>query len=209
MKTYDGRKGKRLPIEIVSHMRFFAFYTGNETLLANVEPWGIDYDITIIYEKSNALGDIFAIDLYSRYNEKGNVIPVNKATQRIGEYIQSLNENNEKELAKINSWIERDSGKNWRDVVVRFTRDLGLRNLNTEPLRNFDSEYASGGMIDDGSAFEQLIAILGNTLRMDDNYNVINEDWIRYRASQYIRRYNERSYKIDPPLKEWETILWL
>lgn len=35
MYPFDGRKGKKLAYDIVGDIRFFAYYIGNETILAN------------------------------------------------------------------------------------------------------------------------------------------------------------------------------
>lgn len=99
-------------------------------------------------------------------------------------------------------------GKNWRAVITRFMIDLGNRNLQTIPLKNYKKDYADD-LIDYGNSMEMLTAIFCNVLRMDAAYNVTNEEWARHRTSQYIRSFNDASYKVKPPFKEWEMMLWV
>ncbi|GAA4276371.1 DUF7677 family protein [Aquimarina mytili] len=212
MNPFDGRKGKRLPYSIVSDIRFFAFYIGNETILASRNC----HNINVVFETSDALGNMYAIKLFKTYDEVGNSpntseeIPSDKnSTDLIVEYVQELKEKNKCEdlLLPFNKFRSRNK-ENWRNVIVRFFNDFGLRDLKEKPLMEFNDDYADG-VINEGSPLEQLTAIFCNVLRFDEKYDVINEEWTRYRASQYIRYYNDDSYQITPPLKEWETILWL
>lgn len=194
MKAFDGRKGKRLPREIAGNLRFFAFYVGNETLLSGTE-LGVNYPVDIIFEPSEALGNIFALKLFRNYDSKGNVqengdsIGTNlSATQLISNYIQSLNDNTKFPLSFER--LQSPNKNNWRDVIVRFFKDLGLRNLQTEPLSNLSEDYAEC-LLYEGGTMERLTAIFCNVLRMDEEFNVMNEEWTRYRASQYIRLMND------------------
>ncbi|AFM02574.1 hypothetical protein Fleli_0064 [Bernardetia litoralis DSM 6794] len=67
MKPFDARKGKRLSYEIVGNMRFFGFYIGNDTLLIQD-----DIDLEIVYEKSEHLGIIYALELFKYYYKNAN-----------------------------------------------------------------------------------------------------------------------------------------
>ena len=222
MQPFDGRKGKRLAYEIVGDLRFFCFYIGNETILSGTK-WGHNYDMEIVFDPpSSALGNIFAINLFRSYGETGtrqdNAEKLGtelSSTQLIGEYIESLNNKTEFHL-KMDK-LQSENPKNWRDVIVRFFMDLGNRSLDTQPLKNYKStdeededDYAYW-IISAGGFLEGTTAVFCNILRMDNEFNVINEEWARHRASQYIRMINDDSgrYKVIPPLKQWETTLWI
>lgn len=219
MDPFDGRIGKRLPHEIRGDLRFFGFYLGNETILSGTK-WGIDYDIEIIFEKSDALGNIFALELFRnksvngcRQNNSEKIGTTLTSSQLIGEYIQSLNDKTEFDfpIEKLRS----KNDNNWRDVIVRFFKDLGNRSLNTEPLKNYrridpeeGNDYAYW-IISEGGYLERTVAIFCNVLRMDEDFNVINEEWARHRASQYILMINSDLDEVEPPFKQWETELWM
>ena len=204
MKSFDSRKGQRLPYNIVADMRFFGFYVGNDSLLIQH-----DMSVDIVYEASEHLGMLYAIELFGSYNKDGSC---NKKQKQnfisVKEYIQSVQNNNN--LAKNFSFTKQElqTDKNWRSVIARFFMDFGLRKLNTIPLKDFDEDYASCFLDYMGSPLELLTALVCNIVRFDKNYNVINEEWVRYRASQMIRYYNDDDYKVKPPFKIWETSLW-
>jgi len=208
MQPFDGRKGKRLAYDLVADLRFFAFYIGNETILANVEPWR-HYNIEKVFEPGEALGHIFTINLYNRYNEKGERIRTGiNVSQRIGQYIQSISEPDYQPDSPFTvEELNLGSMGDWREILVSFMRDFGKRNLQTAPLKGFVGDYAED-IINYGSGLEMLTAIIGNSIRLDSDYQVINEAWVRYRASQYIRAYQDLTYQVQPHFKEWETTLW-
>jgi hypothetical protein len=203
MKPFDGRKGKRLSYETVADMRFFGFYIGNDTLF--VQELGLD----IVYEKSEHLGMIYALQLFKGYGEDGT--DNEKSRQKsisIKDYIKSVYQNVEilpDKLPFTKQQLQTD--KNWRSVIARFFMDFGLRTLNTFPLQDFKEDYAED-IIDYGGHLERLTAIICNIIRFDENYNVINEEWTCYRTSQYIRAINDENYKVIPAFKIWETSLW-
>lgn len=211
MKPFDARKGKRLSYEIVGHMRFFGFYIGNDTLLIQD-----DIDLDIIYEKSEHLGMIYALELFTYFYKNANYnesIDYNTKTPNlyisVKDYITSTYQKKEISLDKFPFTKEQlQTDKNWRSVIARFFMDFGLRNLDTLPLQDFKEDYAEDFLDYMGSPLEFLTAIVCNIIRFDKNYNVINEEWVRYRASQYIRSYNDVTYKVIPAFKIWETSLW-
>ncbi|MFK7906442.1 MAG: hypothetical protein AB8B69_15030 [Chitinophagales bacterium] len=219
MKPFDGRIGKRLPYETVGDMRFFAFYIGNGTILTGTK-WDAEYNIDIILEPSDVLGNIFALELFrnkgiegGRKNNSKKLGTNLSSSELIGEYIQSLN--NKSQFSIFLNKLQSENRKNWRDVVVRFFKDLGNRNLQTTPLINYKSvdkeekdDYALW-IISEGDYLEKTTAIFCNILRMDKEFNVINEEWARHRISQYIRKVNDDSYKVIPRFKEWERTLWM
>ncbi len=204
IKPFDARKGKRLPKEITSNLRFFGFFIGNQTLLMPDNT-----DISLIFEPSNALGELYLIKLFGKYD-----VDFSYDDQRLekGEnlssktYIQALNHKSPLKLPLSVNQLK--NGTDWRYAIVRFMLDLGNRNLTTAPLVNIKHDYCDD-VIDYGNSMEMITAIFCNTLRMDNQFNVINEEWVRYRTSQYIRMLNDDTYKVFPPFKEWEMMLWL
>jgi hypothetical protein len=58
-----------------------------------------------------------------------------------------------------------------------------------------------------GSALEQIFAIYGNVLEVDESGHVVNEGEAMYRAAQWVRRYCDPSYRVEPPFQAWETEL--
>ena len=212
MKPFDGRTGKRLPKRIVGDLRFFGFYIGNGTLLAGTN-WGAKTDIDIICEPSEALGNVFALTLFRNYDFAGNSqqngeqIGVDKSsTQLIGEYIEALKLQSDFPLEQLT--LNSSDDRNWRDAIVRFFGELGQRKLTTVPLKEIEEDYADW-ILYEGGYLERLVAIFCNVLRFDQEYNVMNEAWARFRASQYIRIVIDDAYQVKPPFKEWETTLWM
>ena len=57
------------------------------------------------------------------------------------------------------------------------------------------------------SALETAMAIYANVLRVDEAGRVLNAKDAEKRAAQWIRRYVQPGYVVDPPLEEWETAL--
>lgn len=58
-----------------------------------------------------------------------------------------------------------------------------------------------------GSALEQVFAIYCNVLEVDANGEVLNEGDAQYRAAQWIRRYCDPAYDVEPAFQGWETEL--
>ena len=59
------------------------------------------------------------------------------------------------------------------------------------------------------SAVEQLFAIWANVLEVDGRGEVTNAAHASRRTAQYIRSFLDSSYKVEPPLEDWETELIL
>lgn len=200
MKSFDGRIGKKLPKQIVSDLRFFSFYIGNESLLLPIN------DLSVIYKKSNALGHVFAIKLFGNYDKYGKLGNYSEGKYSLKEMVLSLNKKESYELPAEMSNVQNDL--NWRSVIVRFMLDFGNGKIDAEPVKKLRADYRSD-IIDYGNSMEMLTTIFTNTLRMDNDFNVINEDWIRYRASQFIRSYHDETFRVIPSFKYWEQTLWL
>ena len=60
---------------------------------------------------------------------------------------------------------------------------------------------------EESSFAEQAFAIFMNNLEIDEDGNVINYKDCEYRAAQYIRRYFDSSYIVEPPFETWEINL--
>ena len=58
-----------------------------------------------------------------------------------------------------------------------------------------------------GSALEQVFAIYGNVLRVDESGRVLNDGEAQHRAAQWIRGYCDPEYVVEPPFQAWETEL--
>jgi hypothetical protein len=58
------------------------------------------------------------------------------------------------------------------------------------------------------SAIEQVYAIFANVLEFDENGEVTNANYACKRATDYLRRYCDPNYKVDPPYEDWETALY-
>lgn len=200
IKPFDARNGKRLPKKIVSDLRFFGYYIGNESLLLPDK-----LDMSIVYEPSNAIGELYMLKLFGTYNtnfsynKKSTVISIKT-------YIGLLHSAFLVELPLKRGEVK--NGTDWRHAIVRFMLDLGNRNLNTVPLADYKEDYCLD-VIDCGNCMEMITAIFCNTLRMDKKFNIINENWVRHRVSQYIRRLHDDTYIASPAFKEWEMMLWL
>lgn len=58
-----------------------------------------------------------------------------------------------------------------------------------------------------GSPLEQVFAIYGNVLRVDESGQVLNDGEAQYRAAQWIRAHCDPGYQVEPPFQAWETEL--
>jgi len=57
------------------------------------------------------------------------------------------------------------------------------------------------------SAIEQVYAIFVNVIEIDEQGRVLNAQYAQKRATDYLRRYCDRNFKVDPPYEDWETEL--
>lgn len=58
------------------------------------------------------------------------------------------------------------------------------------------------------SAIEMVFAIFANVIEMDSEGNVLNFTYAQRRATDYLRSYCDPSFKVTPPLEDWETELY-
>jgi hypothetical protein len=57
------------------------------------------------------------------------------------------------------------------------------------------------------SAIEQAFAIYANVIELDKDGQVLNAKYAEKRATDYIRKYCDSSFVIQPPYEEWEIEL--
>jgi len=57
------------------------------------------------------------------------------------------------------------------------------------------------------SAIEQVFAIYANVIELDEAGNVLNAKYAEKRATDYLRSYCDRSFKVEPPYEDWEVAL--
>ncbi|MGA3489545.1 hypothetical protein ACK8GG_16220 [Micromonosporaceae bacterium DT55] len=58
-----------------------------------------------------------------------------------------------------------------------------------------------------GSTLEQVMTIFSSVLDIDEHGQVTNADDAEWRAAQYIRRYCDQEYIVEPPFEAWELEL--
>lgn len=74
------------------------------------------------------------------------------------------------------------------------------------PLLN-GIDYTGEALKEESSFAEQTFAIFMNNLEVDEDGNVLNYKFCENRAAQYIRRYFDNSYTVEPPFEQWEIEL--
>jgi hypothetical protein len=76
--------------------------------------------------------------------------------------------------------------------------------LELELLEDFDYRSA---IMSYGSGLEQVLAIFANVLDVDETGQVTNYSETEFRAAQWIRRFCDHDYLVDPPFAAWELEL--
>jgi hypothetical protein len=59
----------------------------------------------------------------------------------------------------------------------------------------------------DPSAIEQTYAIFANVLDVDEEGKVTNRTHAEKRATDYLRSYCDRNFRVEPPFENWEVAL--
>lgn len=62
-------------------------------------------------------------------------------------------------------------------------------------------------MKEESSFIETAYEVFINNIEMDENGRVLNYKYAEKRAAQYIRRWYEPDYTVEPPFETWETEL--
>lgn len=57
------------------------------------------------------------------------------------------------------------------------------------------------------SAIEQAFAIYINVIELDENGNILNDEYAQKRATDYLRSYCDPNYKVLPEYEDWEVAL--
>ncbi|MCQ9129258.1 hypothetical protein KMS84_00255 [Streptomyces sp. IBSBF 2807] len=78
--------------------------------------------------------------------------------------------------------------------------------IDVELLDGFDYRSA---VFHSGSSLEQVFAIYGNVLQVDEVGMVLNDGDAQYRVAQWIRACCDPGYRVEPPFEAWETELHL
>jgi hypothetical protein len=63
-------------------------------------------------------------------------------------------------------------------------------------------------LLSEPSALEQVYAIFANVIELDDAGSVVNAKYAERRAAQWLRRYIDGSYEVQPSFEAWETELY-
>ena len=96
---------------------------------------------------------------------------------------------------------------------------MKLSNDFSGALRTFSYFIASGThyMLEDveyldlfgeePSAIEIVFAIFANVIELDENGEVLNYKYAQKRATDYLKSYCVKGFKVNPPFEEWETKL--
>lgn len=71
----------------------------------------------------------------------------------------------------------------------------------------WDCGISVADMKEESSFIEAAYAVFMNNIEMDGNGKVLNYKYAEKRAAQYIRRYYEPGYIVEPPFEVWETEL--
>ncbi len=50
-----------------------------------------------------------------------------------------------------------------------------------------------------------IFTIYMNNIKMDENGNIMNNEYAMKRAAQQIRQCIDSNYKVEPPFEEWEV----
>ena len=116
--------------------------------------------------------------------------------------------------------------------LVLFKKNQEQKTLNRYPaklsqalsgaLRTFSFWMANGSvglplldgidyrpaLIESPSLMEAAYAIFANVIELSDDGEPINAKYAEYRAAQYIRRWCDSSYVVNPPFESWEVELY-
>ena len=91
-----------------------------------------------------------------------------------------------------------------RSSIRQFAYWVANRSVGHPLLTDVDYSCIFNG---DPSAMEAAFSIFLNVLEVDDNGNVRNAKEAEHRAAQYIRRYCDPDYVVEPPFEDWEVDL--
>ena len=58
------------------------------------------------------------------------------------------------------------------------------------------------------SAIEQVFAIFANVIELNERGEVTNFTYAQRRATDYLKRYCNAQFKVEPPYEDWELELY-
>lgn len=90
-------------------------------------------------------------------------------------------------------------------AVRQFSLWFAKGTLGYPLLKGID--YTGEVLKEESSFVEQAFAIFMNNLEVAEDGNVLNYKYCENRAAQYIRRYFDSSYTVEPPFEKWEIEL--
>ena len=70
-------------------------------------------------------------------------------------------------------------------------------------------DYDYSAIFEEPSELERVFAIWGNLLELDEGGEVVDSARAHRRAAQYIRRFIDPEFVVEPPFEEWELKLHL
>ena len=135
------------------------------------------------------LGTAFPLEKYLRDYE---------ITLPLARLQTSIPEGTQKSLVPIGKLNHSVSG-----AVRQFSYWVANRTVGLPILEGVD--YSC--IFKEPSALEQTYAIFMNVLEVDENGIATNEKYAEQRVAQFIRRYVDASYTVDPPFEDWEVCL--
>ena len=96
-------------------------------------------------------------------------------------------------------------GRHIRGAVRQFSYWFAHGTPGGALLQGID--YTGETLREESSFAEQAFAIFMNNLEVDEAGNVLNYQYCENRAAQYIRRYFDSTYSVEPPFEGWEMEL--
>lgn len=90
-------------------------------------------------------------------------------------------------------------------AVRQFSLYFAKGTLGYPLLKGID--YLGEILKEESSFAEQTFAIFMNNLEIDEKGNVLNYKYCENRAAQYIKKYFDGAYTVEPPFEQWEIEL--
>ncbi|GAA2113458.1 DUF7677 family protein [Actinomadura alba] len=197
-----------LPPGTRSDLRFFAFYLGNGTLL--LPAYGADdpvdeLDYTeIVTRYDDTIGRLFAIllDGYHRPPDDRDLASL-APYDRVEAWLAAQCDPARHEPPSLTDAELALAGfdEGWKDATVAFGRRLGRGTLVPDVLDGLD--YVPD-LFKGGSLPEAVVMVFANVLRIGSDGTPVNAGHAERRAAQWLRRYLEHDYRVDPPFEHWE-----
>ena len=192
-----------LDMELGSDIRFFAFRLANGSVSQEIfdEPSYSDF-----LKDPKVLQQCFAIwaNIARREYETDDAYDGYK---RVGHYLLTLLDPEYRVEPPFEDWeLELTITDDVWGKIHWFAYDLANGSLDRDIIDT--TEYIDHtGMFIYGYPLEQIFALWSNVLEIDENNKVTNEVAAKRRVAQYLRRWIDRDYVVEPPFENWETEL--